>query len=128
MACASQGPCAMSRYKSSLRERARALAVEAYGLSRSVQQQFPALRSAGDQLFRAASSIGANLAESEGLNTRKELAARYSIALKESKETLYWLQLIERAEVSLEPRAAPLIAECKEFIAMMTSGLQKLRS
>ena len=30
----------MSRYKSSLRERARALAVETYALSKAVQQQF----------------------------------------------------------------------------------------
>ena len=118
----------MSRYKSSLRERARAYAIETYGLSKSIAARFPALRSAGEQLFRAAGSIGANLAESEGLNTRKELAARYSIALKESKEALYWLQLIETSEVSLRDRTAPLVAECKEFIAMMTTGLQKLRS
>ena len=118
----------MSRYKTSLRERARVFAVGAYGLSKLIPQQFPLLRNAGDQLFRSASSIGANLAESEGLNTRKELAARYSIALKEAKEALYWLHLLETAEVSLQPRTAPLIAECKEFIAMLTTGLQKLRS
>ena len=118
----------MARYATDLRLRARLFSIAVYKLSKHVRERHPALRNASDQLFDAASSIGANLAESEGLNTPKEFAARYAIALKESKETLYWLELLRGAEPSLEPHLAPLLGECKEFIAMTTAALKKLRS
>ena len=118
----------MTRYATDLRHRARLFAVAVYRLSKHARERYPALRNGCDQLFDAASSIGANLAESEALNTRKELAARYSIALKESREARYWLEVLQAAEPTLETPAEPLIRECNEFIAMMTTALKKLRS
>lgn len=118
----------MARYATDLRARARAFAVAAYRLSNDARTRYPALRSGCDQLFASASSVGANLAESEGLNTCKELAARYAIALREAKETRYWLEVLQTAEPTLTPQIEPLLAECKEFIAMMTTALKKLRT
>ena len=118
----------MARYATDLRQRARLFAVQAYRLSKHARAQHPALREACDQFFAAASSVGANLAESEGLNTRKELAARYAIALKESREARYWLEVIQAAEPTLANQLAPLLTECKEFIAMTTTALKKLRA
>ncbi|HUF24652.1 MAG TPA: four helix bundle protein [Vicinamibacterales bacterium] len=118
----------MPRYTTDLRQRSKDFAVAAYGLSKDTRARHPALRNACDQMFDAASSVGANLAENDGLNTRKELAARYAIALREAKETKYWLDVLHGAEPTLEPQTAPLIAECKEFIAMMTTALKKLRT
>src|SRR5687767_14052881 len=117
----------MPRYATDLRQRARLFAVAVYQLSRHARERHPALRNACDQLFDAASSVGANVAENDGLNRRKELAARYAIPLKESKETQYWLEVIQAAEPSLAPLAAPLLAECREFIPMMTTALNQLR-
>lgn len=118
----------MARYATDLRGRARLFAVAAYQVSKDARARHPALRNACDQLFAAASSVGANLAESEGLNTRKELGARYAIALREAKETRYWLEVLQTAEPTLSSQVAPLLAECKEFIAMMTTALKKLRT
>jgi four helix bundle protein len=44
-------------------------------------------------LFDAGSSIGANLAESKAAYSRKELAAKNAISLKESHESKYWLRV-----------------------------------
>ena len=118
----------MARYATDLRLRARLFSIAVYKLSKHVRERHPALRNASDQLFDAASSIGANLAESEGLNSRKELAARYAIALKEAREARYWLEVIRTAEPALDAQAEPLMRECNEFIAMMTTALKKLRS
>lgn len=118
----------MTRYATDLRHRARLFSIAVYKLSKHAREKHPALRNACDQLFDAASSIGANLAESEGLNTQKEFAARYAIALKEAKESCYWLEVLRGAEPSLETEIAPLMDECKQFIAMMTTALRKLRS
>jgi len=108
---------AMPSYKTDLRARARRFAVDAYRLSRHVRQTCPALRNHADQLADAAASIGANLAESKGFNTRREMAARYAVALKESREAAYWLEVIADCEPALAVHTAPLLAECKEFIA-----------
>lgn len=75
----------------------------------------------------ASSSIGANLAEGDGRNSRRELAARYSIAMKEARETEYWLELIRGAEPSLAKAVEPLLTECKELIAMTAAAVRKLR-
>ena len=108
----------MPRYQTDLRERARAFAIEAYRLSKDVRARYPALRNYADQLCDAAGSIGANLSESEGLNSPRELAARYSIALKESKEARFWLEVLTGCEPALESKTSPLLAECKEFIGL----------
>ena len=118
----------MGRYQTDLRARAKRFAIDVYRISQRAREAQPGLRHASEQLFNAASSIGANLAESDGLNTRKELAARYAIALREARETLYWLDLVEATEPSLISAIAPLSAECKEFIAMLTTALRKLRT
>jgi four helix bundle protein len=117
----------MARYVTDLRVRAKQFSLDVYHFARSVSARDALLRRAGEQLFDAATSIGANLAESDGFNTRKELAARYAIALKEAREAFYWLELIAKADPAFEPQAAPLATECKELIAMTAAALRKLR-
>lgn len=117
----------MPKYETDLRARTRAFAIAAYHFSKDVRMRYPALRNYADQMCDAAGSVGANLSESDGLNSPRELAARYAIALKESKEAAHWLEVIARCEPALEPAAAPLLTECKEFIATCTAALKKLR-
>ena len=117
----------MRTYETDLRARAKAFAIDAYRLSRDARRQYPALRNYAEQFCDAAGSVGANLSESDGFNSSRELAARYAIALKESKEGKYWLEVLAGCEPSLDPRTAPLLAECKELIAMCSSALKKLR-
>ena len=117
----------MPRYETDLRTRTKAFAIGAYRLSRDIRHRYPALRNYAEQMCDAAGSIGANLAESDGGNSSRELAARYAIALKESKEAAHWLEVLAGCEPALEPGLAPLLAECKEFIAMCTKALKKLR-
>jgi len=46
------------------------------------------------QLLRSGTSIGANLSESEYAITEKDFLNKVYIALKESAETIYWLDLL----------------------------------
>ena len=102
-------------------------AVACYRMSKDIWHRFPALRSAGGQLFDAGGSVGANLSENDGFCSTKELAARYAIAHKESKEAKYWLRVIAACEPDLSPAAAPMLRECQELIAMTGAALKKLR-
>ena len=47
-----------------------------------------------DQLVRCGTSMGANYEEAHGAQSRADFAHKMQIALKESRETRYWLCVI----------------------------------
>ena len=49
-----------------------------------------------NQLLRASSSIGANIHEAKYAQSRADFISKLEIALKESSETEYWLELLYR--------------------------------
>ena len=46
-----------------------------------------------NQLFRSGTSIGANVRESQGCESRSDFIHKMKIAYKEAEETRYWLEL-----------------------------------
>lgn len=54
------------------------------------------------QLLRSGTSIGANIAEGNQAQSRADFVSKLSIALKESVETEYWLNLLKDAEYLTE--------------------------
>ncbi len=49
----------------------------------------------GDQLLRAATSIGANIVEAKAASSKRDFIKYYEIALKSANETKYWLYLLK---------------------------------
>ena len=62
-------------------------------------------RSLADQLLRCSTSVGANVEEAVGGFSRRDFAAKCSIAYKEARESHYWLRLLRDTEC-VEPRLA----------------------
>jgi four helix bundle protein len=60
------------------------------------------------QLLRAATSIGANAEEAVAAASRRDFANKMNIALKEARETHYWLRLVRDAGIFDPERMAPL--------------------
>ena len=81
----------------------------------------------GNQYLRAATSIGANMEEAQGGESRSDFAHKCAIALKEVRESLFWLRLLERAAIVPPPRLAPLIQETRELIAILTTIVVKTK-
>lgn len=52
------------------------------------------------QMLRSGTSIGANVEEATAAYTKKEFAAKMSIASKEARETRYWLRLIDKSQIA----------------------------
>ena len=50
------------------------------------------------QLLRSGTSVGANIAEGQYAVTKKDFLNKFQIALKECKETEYWLELLHNTE------------------------------
>jgi len=53
------------------------------------------LRPVFTQLIRSATSIGANYAEANNAQSRRDFEHKVALCRKESKETIYWLNLIQ---------------------------------
>ncbi|MBP8273297.1 MAG: four helix bundle protein [Acidobacteria bacterium] len=86
----------------------------------------PAMAHAGLQMFRAGTAIGASLEEGQVANSRRDMAAKYAIALREAREATYWLRLLA-TEPSLTAEATTHAREAGEFVAMLTVSVRRLR-
>ncbi len=51
------------------------------------------------QLLRSATSIGANIEEAMATQSKRDFISKMAIAFKESKETRYWLRLLEKSKL-----------------------------
>jgi len=85
-------------------------------------------RTLANQLLRSACSIGANVEEGQGSQSKADFTAKYYIACKEARETHYWLRLLAAAEIVLPDRLTDLIAEANQLIAILTTIVKKTRA
>ncbi len=51
-----------------------------------------------NQLFKSGTSIGANVSEAQGAESKNDFKHKCKIAYKEAEETEYWLKLCKHAE------------------------------
>lgn len=89
----------------------------------------PAGYAISNQLARAATSIGANFHEAQDASSLKDFIQKMSIALREARETNYWLVIIKQSKLSTADVVESLIVESGELIAILTSSVKssKLR-
>lgn len=81
------------------------------------------------QIVRSGTSVGANYREAGDALGDKDFLHRLRIARKESKETTYWLQLIQEENPDIARRCDTLVQESVELTkilsAMITSAKEK---
>ena len=73
----------------------------------------------GRQLLRSATSVGANLVEADAAETRKDFVHKCRLALKEARESGYWLRLLLLAEIVESHRLASLLSETEQLISIL---------
>jgi four helix bundle protein len=81
-----------------------------------------------DQLNDAAGSVGANLEEAQAAESKKDFIHKNSLALKEARESRYWLRVARGRERSLREFSEPLIDESEELVAIITAIIKKAKS
>ena len=72
------------------------------------------------QIIRSATSIGANIEEALGSNSKKEFIHSMNIAKKEARETIYWLKLISDVNPGIREKLQSLLNENDEIIRILT--------
>lgn len=75
-----------------------------------------------NQLFRSGTSIGSNVREAQGAESKLDFRHKCKIAYKEAQETEYWLTLCKHSE------SYPFEDELLDFIKSITKVLGKIIS
>lgn len=73
------------------------------------------------QILRSGTSIGANLAEAQYGISRNDFLSKIYISLKETAETMYWLEVLKRAGVLEEVYYQSLFQDCDELKRLFVS-------
>ena len=85
-------------------------------------------RTLSKQLIRSGTSIGANVAESQSAQSTKDFIHKLEIALKEARETEYWLKLLVASEVVKEAKLKLLIKDIDEIIRILVAIIKSKKA
>ena len=111
-----------------IQQRTFAFAVRIVKLCRHLEEKPGAGRTLSRQLLRAGTSIGANVEEAQAGTTKADFIYKVAIALKEARETDYWLRLIyEINNQVIKGRMDDLLKESNEIISILTASVKKLQ-
>ena len=113
--------------KSDLPDRSFAFAERIVRLCRHLESDGIVSGTLMKQVLRSGTAIGSHIEEAQASESRKDFVHKYSLALKESRETHYWLRLLISADVVAATRLDPLKQEANELIAILTTICKKNR-
>ncbi len=80
------------------------------------------------QLLRSGTSIGANLHEANEGFSDKDFEYKVYVALKEARETEYWLELLCRTDYISKKEYDSINADCTELLKLLVSITKTLSS
>ena len=79
-----------------------------------------------NQLLRSGTSIGANNAEATNAVSKTDYRSKSYIALKEARESLYWIELLHRNNYLTDVQYNSLYADCEELVKLLVHCCKKL--
>ena len=79
-----------------------------------------------NQLLRSGTSIGANNAEACNAISKQDFRSKSYIALKEARESLYWLELLHRNNYLTDVQYQSLFTDCEELVKILVARCKKL--
>ena len=80
------------------------------------------------QILRCGTSIGANITEGNRAQSKLDFVHKLSIALKESDETEYWLNLLRDSGYLTQAQAESLLSDCAELQRMLIASIKTAKA
>ena len=107
--------------ESKLRTQSMDFAVSIINLVKFLKEQKESIVS--NQIGRSGTSIGANIREAQYAHGKADFIAKLQIALKESNETGYWLELLFKTNYISEEEYRSLDSACTSIRVMLISSI-----
>ena len=73
------------------------------------------------QLLKSGTSIGANVEEAIGGQSRKDFLSKISIAYKEARETKFWIRLLRDSNIIETTHSEDLLIQIDEILRIIGS-------
>lgn len=80
------------------------------------------------QLLRSGTSVGANIEEAIGGQSRKDFFAKLTISYKEARETKYWIRLLRDTGYLEEDISEDLLKDIEELLKIIGSIQKTIRN
>lgn len=80
------------------------------------------------QLLRSGTSIGANIEEADGAQSKRDFLHKVSISFKEAKECKYWLRLLKDGQLLESSDADSLLIQLDELLKIMTAIIKTTKA
>ena len=103
-----------------LRDKSKAFAIRIVRLSQYLQDHFHEYV-LSRQVLKSGTSIGANIRESKNAQSISDFISKLEIALKESDETEYWLEILHETGYISDDEFDSVVTDNKELTAMLVS-------
>jgi four helix bundle protein len=100
-------------------ERTFQFALRVINLCRNLETRSGVNRDIARQLLRSATSVGANVEQAQSGQSRADFLSKCNIALKESRETRYWLRLISASNLLPASRLSDPVTESDELVRIL---------
>ena len=79
-----------------------------------------------NQLLRSGTSIGANNAEAINAVSKTDYRSKSYIALKEARESLYWIELLHRNNYIDDKQYNSIYADCEELVKILVTRCKRI--
>ncbi|BAB73048.1 four helix bundle protein [Anabaena sp. FACHB-709] len=116
----------MSNHKA-ITDRTFEFATRIINLCKVLDETSGVARTISKQLLRSGTSIGANVEESQAAQSTADFVHKLEIALKEGRETRYWIRLLIATELIPENRLLPILGETNELIKIIAAIVVKTK-
>ena len=80
----------------------------------------------GRQLIRSATSVASNYRASCRARSNAEFYSKISIVIEEADESLFWIEMLEEAEIFPKEKLSKIKLEANEIVAIVVSIRTKL--
>ena len=75
----------------------------------------------GQQLTASGTSIGANMQEADGAESKKDFVHKTGVSIKEAKESYYWLRLADATLIPGDAEVRAMMTEAHELILILSA-------
>ena len=115
------------KYKKELRQRKPGQKTSSIlHLPSSIPLHLQSVSNLCNQLLRSGTSIGANNAEATNAVSKTDYRAKSFIALKEARESLYWIELLHRNKYIDDKQYQSIYTDCEELVKILVARCKKI--
>ena len=90
----------MAKEVKDIKERTFEFALRIIRLCQHLDKKPGVPRTLSYQMLKAGTSVGANVEEAQAGQSRADFVSKLAIALKEARETGYWLRLLRESDIA----------------------------